>query len=116
MGRHRRLGVADKRAQSKPERAVTMMPRFERNKRRLTPRQQLSVDEAVKEIMADPLAGEQKMGALRAIRVHKFKAGPLQLLLAYHFDERRNVVEAWAVGPHENFYKDLQDYKQARPK
>ena len=108
--------MADKRSSSKrPARAVTMMPRFERNKRRLAPKQQLAVDEAVKEIMADPLLGEAKAGALRAIRVHKFKVGPLQLLLAYHFDEKRNVIEAWAVGPHENFYRDLHDYMQAKP-
>jgi len=109
--------VADKRSSTNRDgRAVTMMPRFERNKRRLTPKQQLAVDEAVKEIMADPLLGEAKAGALRAIRVHKFKLGPLQLLLAYHFDDQRNVIEAWAVGPHENFYRDLQDYMQARPR
>lgn len=108
--------MADKRRGSpRPERAVTTMPRFERNKRRLTPKQQLAVDAAVKEVMADPLLGEAKAGALQAIRVHKFKVGSLQLLLAYHFDERRNVSEAWAVGPHENFYRDLQDYLQARP-
>ena len=108
--------MADKPSGGKrPGRAVTMMPRFERNKRRLTPKQQLAVDEAVKEIMADPLLGEPKAGALRAIRVHKLKVGPLQLLLAYHFDEQRNVIEAWTVGPHENFYRDLQDYMQARP-
>ena len=108
--------MVDKRSSSKqPGRAVTMMPRFERNKRRLTPKQQLAVDGAIKEIMADPLLGEAKAGALRAIRVHSFKIGPLQLLLAYHFDEQRNVIEAWTVGPHENFYRDLQDYMQVRP-
>ena len=73
------------------------------------------MDEAVKEIMTDPLLGEAKAGALRAIRVYKFKVGPLQLLLAYHFDEPRNVIEVWAVGPHENFYRDLHDCMQAKP-
>ena len=47
--------------------------------------------------------------------VKEIKVGPLQLLLAYHFDEQRNVIDAWAVGPHENLYRDLQDYIQARP-
>jgi len=92
-----------------------MMPRFERNKRRLTPKQQLAVDDAIRDIVSDPLIGESKSGALRAVRVHKFKIGSLQLLLAYHFDEKRNTIEAWAVGPHENFYRDLQGYMQARP-
>ena len=108
--------MADTRSgKARPERAVIMMPRFARNKKRLTPKQQLAVDEAVKEIVGNPLLGEPKAGALRAVRVHKFKIGPLQLLLADHFDEKRNVVEAWAVGPHESFYRDLQDYMQARP-
>jgi hypothetical protein len=39
--------------------------------------------------------------------------GP-QVLLAYEFDEKKNVVEAWAVGPHENFYRDLKDYMDSR--
>jgi len=57
------------------------------------------VETAVKGIMADPLLGEAKAGALRAICVHKLKVGPLQLLLAYHFHEQRSVIAAWAVGP-----------------
>ena len=108
--------MAERRpGKQRPERTVIMMPHFARNKKRLTPKQQIAVDDAVKELMSNPLLGEPKAGALRAIRVHKFKVGPLQLLLAYHFDEKRNVVEAWAIGPHENFYGDLQDYIQARP-
>src|SRR5712692_7864936 len=98
----------------KPARSIIQMPRFERTKKRLPPRAQLAVDEAVKAIVTDPLSGEAKTGPLRGMRVVKFKVGPQQLLLAYRFDEQRNVVEAWAVGPHENFYRDLQNYLEAR--
>jgi hypothetical protein len=59
-------------------------------------------------------AGEQKTGALRMVRVLKFKVGPQQLLLAHTFHAKRNVVEVLAVGPHENFYRDLQEYLDAR--
>lgn len=100
--------------ESRPERIVLEMPRFIRSKKRLVPKAQLAVDEAVKAILADPLSGEPKSGALKAIRVVKFKVGPQQLLLAYKFDEKRNIIEVWAIGPHENFYRDLQEYMDAR--
>lgn len=96
--------------------SIKMTPRFERNKRRLPPTAQLAVDEAVKKIVNDPLTGEQKSGALRTVRVVKFKVGPQQLLLAYTFHEKKNTVEVLAIGPHENFYKGLQDYLDARAK
>ncbi len=44
----------------------------------------------------------------------KFKLGPLQLLVAYEFNERRNVVELLDVGPRENFYRDLENYRADR--
>lgn len=64
--------------------------------------------------MADPLVGEPKVGALRGVRVVKFKVGSQQLLLAYQFDTRRNAIEILDVGPHENFYRELQKYLDAR--
>ena len=75
---------------------------------------QLAVDEAVKGALADPLSGEPKVGALKGVRVVKVKVGPQQLLLAYQLDTRRNVVEVLDVGPHENFYRELQKYLDAR--
>ena len=48
------------------------------------------------------------------VRVVKFQVGPQQLLLAYHFDSRRNVVQLLDVSPHENFYRDLQRYLAER--
>ena len=54
------------------------------------------------------------MGALKGVRVVKFPVGPQPLLLAYQFDARRNVVEVLDVGPHENFYRELQKYRDAR--
>lgn len=104
--------MADER--SKPGRQLIQMPRFERLKKRLLPSAQLALDEAVREVMNQPLVGELKKGALRDVRIHKFKAGNLPLLFAYKFDAKRNVIEAWAVGPHENFYRDLQKYLDAR--
>jgi len=113
-GKRRPKQQQEPRRESKPERTVLEMPRFTRNKKRRAPKAQLAVDEAVKAILADPLAGEPKSGALRTIRVVKFKVGPRQLLLAYKFDDKRNIIGAWAIGPHENFYRDLQEYMDAR--
>ena len=55
------------------------------------------MDEVVRKLLADPLAGEPKTGVLRGVRVAK--VGAQQLLLAYQFDAKRNVVEVLDVGP-----------------
>lgn len=89
-------------------------PRFAKSKRRLPDQAQLIVDEQVKKVLEEPLVGEPKTGALKGVRVVKFKIGPQQLLLAYQFDEKRNVIEVLDVGPHENFYRDLERYLDAR--
>jgi mRNA-degrading endonuclease RelE of RelBE toxin-antitoxin system len=93
---------------------ITQMPRFARTKKKLPAKVQLEVDKAVQEIAKGPFVGEPKTGALSGMRVFKFKVGPQQLLLAYRFDAKTDTVEAWAVGPHENFYRDLQNYREAR--
>jgi len=95
-------------------RTVVQAPRFGRSKKRLPATVQLQIDEAVKGLLADPLSGDPKTGALKGVRVIKFKVGPQQLLLAYQFDARRNMIEVLDVGPHENFYRELQKYLDAR--
>ena len=95
-------------------RTVVQAPRFGRSKRRLPAAAQLQIDEAVKGLLADPLSGEPKIGALKGVRVIKFKVGPQQLLLAYQFDAKRKLIEVLDVGPHENFYRELQKYLDAR--
>ena len=95
-------------------RTVVQAPRFGRSKRRLPAPAQLQIDEAVKGLLADPLSGEPKTGALKGVRVIKFKVGPQQLLLAYQFDARHNMIAVLDVGPHENFYRELQKYLDAR--
>ena len=95
-------------------RTVVQAPRFGRSKKRLPAAAQLKIDEAVKGLLADPLSGEPKVGALKGVKVIKFKVGPQQLLLAYQFDTKRNIVEVLDVGPHENFYRELQKYLDAR--
>ncbi|MBI4634797.1 MAG: type II toxin-antitoxin system RelE/ParE family toxin [Candidatus Rokubacteria bacterium] len=93
---------------------VEQSARFARSKRRLHPKGQLALDDQVKKLMESPLGGEPKTGALAGVRVVKFKVDRQQLLLAYQFNERRNVIELLDVGPHENFYRDLQEYLDSR--
>jgi len=106
--------VPDPKDTPSSPRQFLQAPRFAKSKRRLPPAAQLKVDEAVRGILRDPLSGEPKVGALRGVRVVKFKVGPLLLLLAYQFDEKRDLIAVLDVGPHENFYRDLQKYLDAR--
>ena len=95
-------------------RQILQAPRFAKAKRRLPEQAQLAVDEALRGILAALLSGVPKVGALKGVRVVKFKVGPQQLLFAYQFDPKRNLVEVLDVGPHENFYRELQKYLDAR--
>ena len=95
-------------------RDLIQAPRFGKSKRRLPAVAQLAVDEAVRGVMADPLSGEPKSGALQGVRVARFKVGRQQVLLAYQFHAKANRVEGLDVGRHENFYRDLQKYLDAR--
>lgn len=109
------MAAAGRRDPKKPQqRPVEQSTRFGKAKRRLPAKHQLALDDEVKNVVENPLIGEMKMGALKGVRVLKFKLGPLQLLLAYEFDGRRNVVEILDVGPHENFYRDLESYLKER--
>ena len=108
------MAGASQKEPKKPSRTVEQSTRFGKAKRRLPPQSQLTLDEQVNKIVENPLVGEMKMGALKGVRVLKFRLGPLQLLLAYQFNQRHNVVELLDVGPHENFYRDLESYLRQR--
>jgi hypothetical protein len=75
---------------------------------------QEGVDAQVKGVIGNPLLGEPKVGALKGVRVVKFKAGVQQYLLAFQFFPKQNVIELLNVGVHENFYRDLQTYLDSR--
>lgn len=96
-------------------RSVVQAPRFARAKRAFPAPVQLQLDEIVKAIMADPLVGEPKSGALKGVRIEEFKVGPQQLLVAYTFTAKTQTLEMLDVGPHENFYRGLTKYLDARP-
>lgn len=85
-----------------------------KSKRRLPEVVQEEVDAQVRALIENPLQGEPKAGALRGVRVVKFKAGVQQYLLADQFFPKPNVIEVLDVGVHETFYRDLQTYLDSR--
>lgn len=99
---------------SKPERVLKATPRFLKSKRGLDEDVQLVLDDQVRTIGQNPLIGESKTGALKGVRVVKFKVGPRQYLLAYTFAPKPNVIDFIDVGVHENFDRDVQNYMRDR--
>lgn len=55
-----------------------------------------------------PRAGERKKGDLSDLWVHKFKSQGQLYLLGYTLDENVRLVFLEAIGPHENFNRDLK--------
>ncbi|MDX8406083.1 MAG: type II toxin-antitoxin system RelE/ParE family toxin [Mariprofundus sp.] len=79
---------------------------FLRAYKKLHNNQKDAVDQAVADIVLDPVIGEQKKGDLAAVYVHKFKCVDQMFLLAYEFDPTTRTL--LLVGTHENFYRNLK--------
>lgn len=91
--------------------SVLQTPTFKKAVKKLKPNQKKELDLAIKELMANPSIGEQKKGDLTFLRVHKFRMNKQLTLLGYSFDDGTLVLELMALGPHENFYRDLKQKK-----
>ena len=70
------------------------------------------VEDQIDLIIADPLLGEQKKGALSHVRVHKFKLHDQLALLGYSWVENKLELYLLQFGPHENFYRDLHNQRK----
>lgn len=81
---------------------------FARQKKKLNGNQIKELDEALLELIENPAIGDQKLGDLLLVRVHKFRMLGQLCLLAYTYDKEDNQIILLAVGPHENFYRDLK--------
>ncbi|MBU0860213.1 MAG: type II toxin-antitoxin system RelE/ParE family toxin [Alphaproteobacteria bacterium] len=81
---------------------------FARAAKKLHANQKKDLDAAVKAIMADPAIGEAKVGDLAGVSVYKFKMTGQLTLLAYSYAGETITLTLLAVGPHENFYRDLK--------
>ncbi len=81
---------------------------FEKQKKKLRKKQIKELDKAIKVIIINPKAGEQKKGNLNSIWVYKFKITNQLYLLAYEWNEKTRIIIS--LGVHENFYRNLKKY------
>ena len=86
--------------------AVLQMPAFKRVYKKLLASHQALVDDAVREVVADPDIGEAKKGDLAGVYVYKFPLNRQRMLLAYEWDSKSRVL--LLLRTHENFYRDLK--------
>ena len=82
------------------------MPLFKKAYKKLHSTEKKSVDDAIREIIKNPLAGEEKKGDLAGIFIYKFKFSTKEFLLAYEWNQKLRLL--LALGVHENFYRDLK--------
>ncbi len=55
-----------------------------------------------------PMIGESKKGDLAELLVYKFRTQGQLYLLGYTLDDQIRLIDLEAVGPYENFYRDLK--------
>lgn len=82
--------------------------RFARQYKKLHDNVAADVDAAVDEIGKQPSIGERKRGDLADLYVYKFRSQGQLYLLGYTIEETVRLVYLEAIGPHENFYRDLK--------
>lgn len=87
---------------------VQQTRRFARQYKKLHDNVAVDVDSAVIEVANNPEVGEKKKGDLAKLRVHKFRSQSQLYLLGYTLDQEIELVYLEAIGPHENFYRDLK--------
>jgi mRNA interferase RelE/StbE len=87
---------------------VAQTRRFARQYKKLHDNVAADVDNAVGEVAANPELGERKKGNLAALRVVKFRSQGQLYLLGYTVEDAVRLIYLEAVGPHENFYRDMK--------
>lgn len=87
---------------------VEQTRRFARQYKKLHDNVAADVDTAVQTIAESPAIGERKKGDLADLLVFKFRSQGQLYLLGYTLDDWVRLIYLEAVGPHENFYRDLK--------
>jgi mRNA interferase RelE/StbE len=87
---------------------VLQTSRFARAFKKLHPNQRSCVVEAAIEISKNPKIGEAKKGDLAGLLVWKFRCFGQLMLLGYTVEDQLRLVYLEAIGPHENFYRNLK--------
>ena len=88
--------------------SVEQTRRFARQYKKLHDNVAADVDAAVEAISDNPTLGERKKGDLANLLVVKFRSQEQLYLLGYSLAEEIKLIYLEAVGPHENFYRDLK--------
>lgn len=88
---------------------ITQKNLFKKAYKKLFDNQRAEVNQAIKQVLADPAIGEEKKGDLAGIHVHKFQVQNQLYLLAY--ETNIDTLVLLALGVHENFYRDLKKSK-----
>lgn len=88
--------------------ALRQTRRFARAYKKLHDNVAADVDAATEVVAENPAIGERKRGDLADLFVYKFRSQNQLYLLGYTVDEEVRLVYLEAVGPHENFYRDLK--------
>ena len=84
---------------------ILQTPSFKKTVKKLHASQRKDLNQAIKDLMEDPLLGEQKKGDLRSLRVYKFK---MAKQLGYLYAQGTITLTLVAIGSHENFYRDIK--------
>jgi hypothetical protein len=92
------------------EKPMRIIPKLSVEKaiKKFTTQQKLEFDAALREIIQNPLVGENKRGDLAGIKVYKFKMNQQLTLVAYHCNESLDTLWLLKIGLLENFYRDLK--------
>ena len=85
---------------------------FEKKIKRMPRREKEILDQEIRNIADNPSIGVEKKGGLRGIFVHKFKIKTSGYLLAYRITGEH--LELVMIGPHENYYRDLENYLKSQ--
>ncbi|MDD4929923.1 MAG: type II toxin-antitoxin system RelE/ParE family toxin [Gallionella sp.] len=87
---------------------VEQTRRFARQYKKLHDNVAADVDDAVAAVAGQPSVGERKKGDLADLFVYKFRSQGQLYLLGYTLDDAVQLIFLEAIGPHENFYRDLK--------
>lgn len=88
---------------------VLQTRRFARVYKKLTQVKLIAdTDAAVATVAENPDAGERKKGDLAQLWVYKFRSQGQLYLLGYTREDTVRLIYLEALGPHENFYRDLE--------
>jgi len=85
---------------------IVQSNRFKKSYKKLFSNQLAEANTAIKEIIANPEIGEKKCGDLSWLRVYKFKILGQLTLIGYSIEN--DTLTFIALGPHENFYRDVK--------